>query len=496
MYKILILIFIPLLINAQSFKRNLEKANSFYYKDRVYVFGYVQNKNEVDFKLYKTNSSLTIIDSALFSLGKDKTENYLEITADTLHNYLNFYFQKADSKNKASLLRLNDSLKLVTKVENFESTKINSLTSFEDEKFSFQNSTYIVRSSQDSLGKQYFLTRFDVMNFQKPFEYQSKWQFPFEKRNINTVHVFYADTNLLFVYVNVTAGSKSGQWVLKLNNKTGQLISGTKLNHIGDTRHLLPTSFNYNKKTKELLAVGNIYTTQQINFTDKAHSFLNLEKQNTFFFYKIDSVGDVVSRNEKIYPIILVANKTNLKQVFYYHLKIKELKRRSDTEYSAYCSVYKTTGQELVFLYGTGFYFNFSISEMGLEINFDKLLDNLSVLQNFVTNDAKDINGKMEITSAIEFDKLLMKWPLADVEKHFGKDDIGLPKWILNKSDVKTGNSTFYLVSMGKKGLESKIILESSKYNHPNIYKISNEKLLLFNFDATNSVFEISQGNW
>ena len=496
MKRILFLIFIPFLITAQSFKRTLLKANSFYFKNHVYVFGYLQIKNEIDFKLYKISNTLNSVDSVSFLLGREKLDSYLEITSDTMHNFLNFYFQKSDSKNKASLIRLNDSLKLIARAENFDANKINSLTSFEDDKFWFKNSCYTIRSSMDSAGKQYFLNRYSVTNFQKPFEYQSMWQFPFEKRNISTAHVFYADTSLVMIYVNVLAGAKSGTWVLKINNKTGQLITGSKLNHKGDTRHFLPTAFSYNKKTKQLLAAGNIYSEQQLSFGTGAHSFLNLDKQNTFFFITVDSIGDVISRNEKNYPIILLANKTNLKQVFYYHLKIKELQSTSGNDFKAYCSIYKSTGQELLFLYTTGFCFNFGVNEIGLEILFDKLLDNLSSLPNLITNDAKDINGKMEISSINEFDKFLFKWPLTDVEKFFGTYDLNNPKWILNKSDINTGNNSFYLVRMGKKGLENKIILESSKYNHPAIYKLSNEKLLLFNFDATLSVFEIYSAIW
>jgi hypothetical protein len=51
-------------------------------------------------------------------------------------------------------------------------------------------------------------------------------------------------------------------------------------------------------------------------------------------------------------------------------------------------------------------------------------------------------------------------------------------------------------VKVGQKGLEHKVILENSKYNHPNIYKISNEKLMLFNPNPDNSTFEVSVQGW
>lgn len=127
---ILFIFFFPFFVFGQSVNRALLKSNSLSFRNNIYVFGFVQDKNDLNFKLYKASSDLSKLDSISNTLGKEKAENLLEITADTLHGYLNFYFQKVNSKNLASLLRYNDSLRLITKVENFESNKINSLTTF------------------------------------------------------------------------------------------------------------------------------------------------------------------------------------------------------------------------------------------------------------------------------------------------------------------------------------------------------------------------------
>lgn len=496
MQRLFIFLLFPVLLQAQSFRASLQRANSLYFHNSLFVFGYAQNKMEAAFKIYKLSNNLGHADSLSVNLGKEKAESFLEISADTLHGHLDFYFQKVNSKNHASLIRLDDSLKIIARSDNFDVTKINGLSSFEDEKYVSGNSLYLVRTSEDSLGKQFYLDRFVVSDFKKPYEYTSKWQFPFEKRHIKTAHVFYADTLVALIYVHVLTGEKTGQWILKLNSKTGELIKGTKLNAKGDKRHYLFSHYNYDRKTKSLLAAGTIYTPQQINFETGVFNFNGLAKQCTFFFVAIDSLGEVQQREEKNFPLAIPPNPKS-KQAFFYHPKIREIKKTPESEYKIYCDLYKSSAQDLVFLYETGFSFKLSLSEMGADIAADKLFMNLSTLPNFLTADPKDINGKFELKSIREFDRMLYSKPIADVENYFGKDDLGNPKWILNKTDVKTGNKTYYLVKVGQKNaLEHKVLLENSKYNHPFIYRLSNEKLLLFNTAADNSGFEVMVSGW
>lgn len=490
----------PAFVFGQSVNRALLKANSLYFRNSVYVFGFVQDKNDLNFKLYKASTNLSRLDSVSTTIGKEKAENLLEITADTLHGYLNFYFQKVNSKNLASLVRYSDSLKLITKTENFESSKINSLTTFENETYTYKNSTYTIRTSEDSLGKQFYLTKYNLITNQKPFEYKQVWQYPLEKRNINTTHVFYADSEVVFVYTTILSGDRKGQWILKLNSKNGTIIKGIKLNANGDDRSYILNTFHYDEKEKELLLIGNLYTKQQLDIESKNSAFTGLNKENTFFFIRVDATNEVVSRDQKTIPLTIISPpvKTNIKPPAppFYHVKIKELRRISKTEYNAYCNVYKNTPGSLLFLYETGFSINISIEEMGLEIIVEKIYNNLSLFPGLVNMDLKDINGKIELKSINEFDKFLYKQPISDVEKQFGKDDNQKPKWIIFKSDIKTGVNSFYGVTLGLKGIESKLLLQASKYNNPTIYKTDNQKLIKYTGNSESGIFELSVLNW
>lgn len=500
MRSVLFILLFPVLVCGQSINRTLLKPNSLYFRNSIYVFGFEQNKNDLNFKLYKASPDLNKLDSISNSLGKEKAEDLLEITADTLHGYLNFYFQKANSKNLATLARYNDSLKLIAKVENFESNKINSLTTFENETYTYKNSTYTIRTSEDSLGRQFYLTKYIFISDQKPFEYKQTWQYPLEKRNINTTHVFYADSEVVFIYVTILSGDRKGQWILKLNSKNGTIVKGIKLNANGDDRNYILNTFSYDLKEKELLIAGNVYTKQQLDIGSKTFAFTGLNKENTFFFIKIDGNNEVVSRDQKTIPVAVIAPVVKSAgkpgPPPFYHVKIKELKKTSKTEYTAYCNVYKSTPGSLVFLYEGGFSFDVSIEEMGIELTADKIYNSIVPFPGLVNTDPKDINGKIELKDILEFDKFLYKQPIADVEKQFGKDDLKNPKWIICKSDMKTGINSFYNVTIGQKGIESKLVLQGSKYNNPAVYKIKNDKLILFNYNQETLVFSLFVANW
>lgn len=493
-YFFLILI-LPLCAAAQGFRRPLTGAGSFFYKQHCYVYGFGNERSGLTLKVYRLSHDLKRCDSLSVPVGKDKVENYLEISADTLHNYLNFYLQKANSKNLASMVRLSDSLTQVAAAENFDVTKVNRLMAFEDEKYWYGNSVYTVRTATDTSGKQYYLNRYDVADAKKPFEYKDSWQFPYEKHHIHTVHVFYADSQIVLTYVTILSGLKKGQWIVKLNAENGQLIKGVKLNPKNDVRAFLMSGFHYDKKKKKLLVAGTIYSEAQLNYGTNSFTFNGLDKSSTFFFVSIDSLGENVIRNEKSVPLPIANLKPDPKKISFLHPKIKELNKKSAEDYITYCDLYSSNGQDLMFRYETGFYFSVTQSEMEAEMKMpEKLYSNTIGLTGLVTSDIKDLNGKMDLKSISDMDKFVSGKPLADVESVFSKDENGNPKWILKKSDIKTGNTTFYMVKVGPKGIESKTILESSKYNHPAVYKASAETLLLFNSESAS--FELKAFNW
>lgn len=490
------IILIPFIVNAQSINKNLIKAKSLFFRDNIYVYGFNKTKNELIFKFFKFNKQLNLSDSNFVSLGDDDAEDFLDISADTIHGYLNFYLQKSDSKNLATLIRSNDSLRLICKAENFEAGKINSLTAFENEIYTFKNATYTIRASEDSTGKQFFLSKYEITSDKKPFEYKPVWQYPLEKKNINATHIFYANEDVLFIYVNILSGEKQGQWVLKLNAKTGKLIKGLRLNEKSDNRTFVYNAFYYDQKNKHMLVTGNIYSDDQLDIEENNFTFKNQDKKNTFFFMGIDSLCENITRNEKTVPFVFAINKPVTKEIAQYHVKIKEIKKTGENEYRAYAALYKNLNKDLLFIYETGFFMNFTVNEMDVEFYSDKIYFNCSSLKCFVNFDTKDINGKIELKSILEFDKFLYKKPISDVELLFGKDDLKNPKWVLTKTDINSSIKSFYEVKIGPKGTVHKLILENSKYQYPQVYKAEDDKIILFNTNTESSNFSLSVKIW
>ena len=112
-YIIIVLLTVCSLLKGQSIKRNLLLANVIAFHQNIYTYGYEQNKANLVFKCYAYNYQLKQQDSITFELGKHTTADYLDISVDTLHDVLNFYFQLANQKNVVSLLRANDSLQKI-----------------------------------------------------------------------------------------------------------------------------------------------------------------------------------------------------------------------------------------------------------------------------------------------------------------------------------------------------------------------------------------------
>ena len=312
-------------LKSQEIKRQLLNANILQFHHNLYVYGYQQNNTELKFKCYSYSHKLQVKDSAEYNLGKHTPSDYLQISVDTLHDFLNFYFQLANQKNMVSLFRTNDSLKTIATTDNYDANHINSLSVFDDEKLAYKQDLYIIRTATDSADKQFYLSKYHVKSVNKPFEYDFKWQFAFERKHIYRASILAADSNQVIIYAHVFDGLKKGQWILRINANTGEIIRGTKLSAKGDTRHFLVSNYIIDKKTKSIDVIGSVYEGNTIDFKNKTSNFTTQAKNHKLFIVTIDSLGDVAQRVEKVFPLpIQTKTQTGLQS---FHLKIREFKK-------------------------------------------------------------------------------------------------------------------------------------------------------------------------
>ena len=475
-------------MKSQSIKQSLLLANSFTFRDSIYVYGYNQEKANLNFKCYSYNTQLQLKDSTVFGLGKYTPADFLEITTDTMHHVINFYFQLANQKNTVTLLRLNDSLKKITSTENYDANHINSLTAFDDETYYYKNDLYVIRTNTDSLGKQFYLSKYVVKTMDKPFEYDYKWQFAFERKYIHRASVVFADTQQVIVYAHVFDGLKKGQWILRINSKTGEIIKGSKLSAKSDSRHFLLSNVIVDKKTKNIDVIGSIYDANLIDFKNNTSNFTNQAKNHKLFLITIDSLGDIITRAEKLFPLPIQTKSVDGLKSF--HVKVREFKKLKDNNFDVWLDLYEQS-KPLQFCYYSSWQLSISPDDVDYAFTPSKFFISTVAFPGFVSFNNGDTYGKFILKSITDYDKFKYSKPLNQFIIKTGLDDLNISFYILKKTDIMSSTKTFNYVFMGKKGLEKKVILKSEQGQKANMFFYKKNGYISFTTNTANTEFEL-----
>lgn len=473
---------------SQAVRKNLVSANCLQFHHQMYVFGLQETKTALTFKCFSYNDKLQLKDSAEYNLGKHTVPDYLEISSDTLHNVLNFYFQLANQKNMVTLLRLNDTLGKICAVENYDANHVNSLTAFDDEKYIYKEDMYTIRTGIDSGGKQFFLSRYSLKTMLQPFEYDFKWQFAFERKYIHRATVLYADSNYVMVYAHVSDGPKKGQWILRINAGNGALIKGTKLSIKGDPRYFLVSNSSYTKKTNSIDLIGSIYAAESMDFTAKTFNFVNLSKNHKLFLITIDSAGEVVDRVEKLFALPLQINKGSF--VTSYHVKIREFKRINTNSFDVWADLYELYDPNTLNYYSS-WHIDINPDEVDYAITPSKFLVATKAIPNFSSFAKGDTYGKFHLDDISDYDKFKYKPLLNPVVIKTNMDDVGNSSFVLKKTNISNATKSYNYVFMGKKGLENKVILRSEQGQNVNMLFIDKQHYISFITNVSNSDFEL-----
>ncbi len=476
-------------LNAQTINKTILKPNSFEYRNCIYVYGYNQNNSNLIFKCYLFNYKLTITDSIAFDLGKHTPADFVDVTTDTIHDVISFYFQLANQKNMVSLLRCNQQLLKICTATNFDANRINALTVFEDEKFYYKNNLYTIRNvDSDTAGAQFFLTKHTVKSIDKPFEYHYNWQFAFERKNIHRATIIYADTNEVLVFVNVSMGLKKGQWLLRINASNGNLIKGTKLATKLDTRHFLYSTCAYNTVTKIVTLVGSIYDDKAINFSAKSANFTNQSKAHKLFLITIDSVGDVLSRYEKIVPLPLQTKASDALKSF--HVKVTSFTKLSNNSYAIWLDIYEMTQPNLLCYY-TSWQIALIPNDVDYELKLSKLCTATKALPKLISFENGDAYGKFYLKDISEYDKFKYKNTKNSVLLKADLDDLNNTYFVIKKTEILSATKTYNYVFTGQKGLENKIILKAEQGQKSNLFFTNKFNYISFLTAITNDAFEL-----
>lgn len=469
--------FILTSLSAQIKIFDLKKSNCQLYKGQVFAYGLISNiKNDV-LSIYKLNDLFIVTDSAQIEISKNKTELYLQLYSDTLYDFINIYVQK-EGKNTVSIFRFNFQLDLITSVNNIDIARLNNTSLFDANAFRFNEDVYSVKIIRDTSGKQFYVNKFSLKSKEGNFEYALKWQFPFERKNVENAKVFYVNKNFALVFVIISEGIKKGQWILKLNSVNGQLIKATKINEKGDTDNYFYGNHYYDPLYKSIVLIGHQYKESQY---DLSKNVLKTEDASFIgiYFMEYDSIGDLKHRQNFNIPVTTVSSGAK-KISSSYGIKFEGIKKTSDGKLVIKGDIYKSTNRSKCFLYVNSSLFNLIPAENGYALEKNSITTNRLIEDYFFSKDQLDLNGKLCMDSLSQFPELFYNEPGLPVKKAFKIDSEKNAVWLLCKHSFNKNNVNYSLLSPVKKIYQITSVDDISENKSPGLLTTDNDQYVIF----------------
>lgn len=461
---------------GQQLQLNLHHAGSCRFNNALVVYGLRFQKPVLWTCIYRMDAQLRVKDSIVLQLPKTNPDSYLQMWSDTLHNYLNIYLQEKEKK-LVTIYRFTRSFEYVATVEGADVARLNNSSMFSSAALYSQNMVYDLRILQDTSGKQFYLNKYILRTNQKNFDYEFKWQFPFEKKHIRSAHIFYADKKSVLLFVHISSGNRSGQWILTVNAETGKLVRGTRIGDRLETNTYLFGAFLFDNTSRSIQLIGEKFTPQQLGETSRLPS-INNRTFATLYSTTIDSTGEVTDRQEfkvPIAPVVSGVKKTNTA----YFLRIANAKKNSLGEIAVEADVFGLSAT-------TGCYAYANTQVLRIVPGQEKpVLEKISITNNpliekfYSTSDKLDLNGKLCADSSSLFENLLHK-PLAfPIKEAFKTDERKSAHWLLSKSNLKKGTISYAQLKPGKISYELLPADEVLKDANPQLIPLSDNSFVI-----------------
>lgn len=476
---------------GQTVNFDLRNASAVSFNKSTYVYGFMPKLSTLTLCVYRLDKNHQKKDSFSVEFPNSKAEDFLRNQADTLHDFLNIYVQKKDKS--ISILRFNKQFNLIAKIEDVEVARLNNSAMFKNSPLYFKNNVFAVHIAYDSTGQQFYINKFELKSELKNFEYEFKWQFPFERKNIHSAQLFFADQRFVFVYVIVRDGTKAGEWILKLNTMDGKLIKATKLNDQTDNDSYLFGSFSYDQRQKSLVLIGQKFSNVQLNLKTAKLNIANLPVA-TVYYVEIDSLGEIIKRQDFKVPINnIVSGAKN--QSNGYVLNPYSISKDILGNVSFYADVYKSTGQALCFGYSNSVALKLIKLEDKLVMEKCVISPNALIETYYFSKDKLDENGRLCVSSASEIEKLFLASPGLLVKINFKIDEEKNSHWLLTKSNPKKNSVNFSVLAPDKKIYQVKSLDDYTKSSQPGILSVSQNAMVIFS-QTEETKFQLKTYNW
>jgi hypothetical protein len=487
-----LLFLITIHISGQTLQLKLEKGNTQLYGGRLYVFGLKSDEKKAVFCLYQFDKNIKLKDSIQIEMKGVAKDAYLQISSDTVHGYLNIYLQK-QAKKLVNILRFDKNFKLIANIDDVDIARLNSIGDFQSELFYFKNEVYTIKTQSDSADQQFYLNKYSLKSETQNFEYLFTWQFPFERKNIYSAHIFYANKKSVFLYVNIIRGQKAGQWILNIDRNSGKLIKGTKLNSSGELNTYEFGSFAVDTVNRSLLFAGQKFLSTQLKQAENKLQIANAANA-LLYLLELDSLGEVNEKYE--FKIPIADPKTNSKKTINnYVFRVNEVVKNTNSKISIKADIFKNSDNSWCYWYTNSTIFNISKSEDGFVFEKNAIASNPLIERFYLTTDKLDMNGKLSVDSIKQFEKLFYKSLTFPVKQVFKADANGNALWILAKSNSKKNSVTFSSLGPLKNIYQLNLLEELTKEKNPAYFNLRND-LFVISRQMDETTYELRAYPW
>jgi len=468
------------------------KASTQLFNGYIYVFGLSEQNKKTSLLIYKLNYQLNKTDSATIELGKNKAEDFLQLSSDTLHNFLNIYIQKKEKK-LVQVFRFNKFFKSLVSIEDVDIARLNSISTFENEIFYHKSNVYTIKSVNDTSGRQFYLNKYILKSELKNFEYDLKWQFPFERKNINSAHIVYTDKFYVILYVNVMDGQKKGQWILKINDVTGTLVRGTRINDKVDNSFYTFGKMIIDSVSKQIYVQGQKFTEAEVNQAENKNNFAGKTSLG-IYLASIDSAGEMLSRNEFKIPVVEAKGVVNKTPVSYI-LRTNKFSKNYEGNFFIETDLFKGISGQLCFNYCNSNTYKLLQTEEKLALEKNSAGANPLIEKYYVNNDKLDMNGKLCIDSLKDFEKLFYNPLTFNVKMAQRLDSTNNAVWLLKKSELKKSVENYSTLGPVKKIYQVTKILEANKAEDPALILLPKNQFIISRQSFADK-FQLQIFNW
>jgi hypothetical protein len=391
-------------LRGQTLELPYSAAGLAWYSGNLYCFGLEENANgKVNFTVQRLGNSLEKYATQSFLLPFQKREEKVSCWSDTLHGYLNLYVSEG-RKQKVSVFRFGRNFEFLNQSSGVEISRLNVLSGFDNELYYESKNVYAIKTKSDSSRKQFFLNKYTYKENSGGFEYDLLWQFPFERKNIASARVFYANKEAVWMYVMVNAGEKTGQWVLKVSANKGHLIKGTKLNDKGDDKTYCFGNFYFERSTKSLIICGHKFSPKQLPPGSETLAIAG-STAVTLYLTEIDSLGEQGLKQEITLPI-LSPKSAGKNPGYAYFLQLNTFVKTTESQYRIEADVYQKSKAMPCYTYANTFSFSLS-KEDERYLAEKKNISSEPMIETFLfNNDRLDMNGKLCQDSSTSLSKL------------------------------------------------------------------------------------------